>query len=233
MRKLQIVLLALVATSAVGANSAGPASAETTLAALWLLEGRSIEGTEKVAAEVRVGGVLEDTKTLAGAAAILCDAIFDGTMLSAGEGEINEILNVNHEKIADLGGLALICESEKVCSGSGDTEVWPTGLPWLGRLYLTENGEFLARVVPMTGTAVGYELLCLVVGLNVEDECSVASFAILIVNNALTGMAEVPGGSELRPNWRCAQSSEETGVVETDEEAVFESPSGLWTVSSE
>ncbi len=233
MKKLQIVLLALVAMLTLGAFAAGSASAEVTLVALWLVEGKSVEGTEKIATEIKGKITLEDTKTLAGDAAVLCEGILDGSVLANGESEIAEILNKAGEKIAELGGLALICENEKICSGSGDSEVWPIGLPWLGLVYLMENEEFLVLLTPMTGTEIGYELLCLVVGLNVEDRCTAPKFDILVTNNALTGMAETPGGTKTTPNALCSQSKEETGINETDEESVYESAAGLITVSSE
>jgi hypothetical protein len=244
-RKIQTIVLASLAVCVIGALMASTASAETTLLAEWLLTGAAI--TELISTTTTGGLTMEDTKTIAGAAAFLCEATVDGSVGPNGEGESTEILNAAGVAVTALaGGLALLgtgaasgegseCKTVKTCAAgtaASPIEVWPIGLPWHTTLFLMENGEFL-DLVEGTGGSIGYELLCLVLGLNTEDTCTSADFEFPVVNDATTGDASIPAGAESTPPALCTQSNEETGLNIADAVTPILPLTGLLTVSSE
>jgi hypothetical protein len=234
MKKL---ILATFAVFMLGAVLAATASAETTLPAEWLVGAAKI--TAKLATETVGLILLEDTKTIAGAASVLCSGIAIGSVGPNGEDETTEILRLTTRLPVGtpLTGNALICENEKTCAAStteSPIEVWPVGLPWLTTLFLMENGEILDLVT--SGAAaklIGYELLCLVLGIDTVDECTSEDIEVPVINDA-NGNAEIPGEILATPNASCSQSKEKTGVNETDELASINLMSGeLLAVSSE
>ena len=229
MKKFQAIILALAAVTAFAAVMVSSASAETTLLAEWLVGGAAV--TTALNTETSGSLLLEDTKTPAGAAAVLCSAILDGTVNSNGNGTITGVLNLAKETIGELpSGLALgptDCFSEKVCSNTDVIEVRPVGLPWTTNLYLMENGEILVEV-----QKTGYELACTVI-VKVEDTCT-GNAAVPVINDSVTGDAETPGEVVATPNATCTLSKEATGIDETDELAFIALTNGeLLTVSSE
>jgi hypothetical protein len=232
MRKFQTVLFAMLAVSALGAIIASSAFGETTLLAEWLANGAEI--TANLATTSTGSLLLEDTETIAGKAAVLCEGIFIGTVGANGKDETTEVQNLAKEKIGVLGGLALKCVAETGCAAATEAspiEVWPVGLPWKTELFLMENGTFLDLV---SATEVGYELLCLVLGINAEDKCTGTDGEVEIVNDADTGDAAIPALAEVTPKFKCTQSGgKETGVNVADELTPLLLVSGeLLTVSS-
>jgi hypothetical protein len=225
MRKFYTIMLALVAVFAFGVVIASSASAEITLLAEWLANSLAIPAGTTLATEATGSLLLEDTETIAGHASVLCSGIFIGNVKANGEDETTEIQNAAKEKISVLGGaLALLCSTEQTCAAATEAspiEVWPVGLPWLTRLFLMENGEILDLVTTDVANAagllaVGYELLCLVLGLNTEDTCVSDDFEIAIVNDADTLDASILSGAETTPA-ECSQSSKLTGLNVADE----------------
>jgi hypothetical protein len=244
MKKLYTVVLALFAVSALGSVVAASAPAETVL-----LPGESLANgvaiTASLAVEVAGQALLEDTGS-PGSAAVLCSAIFVGTVGPEGLGTMTEVLNLAKEAISltPLTGLALIgndlpgqdCETEKTCALGTDEspiEVWPIGLPITGELFVMENGELLGLATKTGGGVSGYELLCLVLGLNVVDECTATDAEGPVVNDPEGGDAAVLAGVRLTPNVSCTLGNSETGVNETDELVEIKLTSGeLLTVDA-
>jgi hypothetical protein len=233
MRKFQTVLLALVAMVALGAMFASAASAETTLAAEWLIGGAKI--TTAQSSETTGEILLEDSKA---GAAVVCSGILDGTVGPAAADQITKVLNLKGEEISStpLSGLALLgtgsgapdCRSEATCaegSASSPIEVWPENLPWTTELVLMENGEFLDRILKS-----GYDLLCLILGINTSDLCEAAETTLPVVNNA-GGFAETPGGKTAEPLATCSVGGEGSGVNETVGAATIKAASGSLAVS--
>lgn len=228
----------LLAMFALGTTTAGVASAETTLLAELLANGSEIVTSLNV--ETTGAVKLEDTKTLAGATAVKCSAILDGTVGTNGAWEVTKFLNLAKEEIGELGGLALLgtgagsdCRTVSVCAegtAASPIEVFPLGLPWKAQVVLMENGEFLGLGA---ATQNGFEILCLVLGVNVEDTCTSTGGESGVENGAVTGDAETPTGSKMAPNYTCTQSGEATGVIERSENSTNKLESGeLLTVSS-
>jgi hypothetical protein len=238
MKKSQIVLLALLVVSAFSAVFAVTASAEITLLAEWLLSGVGIAAGVEQATETAGSILLEDTGA-PGAAAVLCTAILDGFLLANGLDLVTKILNLALEEIGELGGLALVgitdCVSVKTCENASDIEVWPHLLPWHTLLFLAEDGKFLDSVSKEDGTQFGYELLCLVLGINVEDLCWTTRSAFEVLNDADTGDASVPAGAEGLPFAECNLGGLGTGRNVADELTPITIPGSelLLTVSSE
>ena len=239
MKQFRIVLVALLAVSALGAVLAVSASAETTLLAEWLENGNSIPAG--VSRETETPGLflLED-KGAPGEASELCSAIADGIVEVNGLDEVLQILNLAKEKIEALGGLALLgtgnklpdCEKEKTCEEGTATkpmEVWPVGLPWHSTLFLMEDGKILDLV-----ENAAYELLCWVLLINVEDECKAPDSEFEVVNDADNGDAAIPAGAVGEPLESCTLGGAGTGVPQADELAEIKLTNGeLLTVSSE
>jgi hypothetical protein len=228
MKKLYTVVLALFAVSALGAIVAASASAETVLLpGEWLANGAAIAAAlpTETAGEL----LLEDTGA-PGSPAVLCSGIFLGTVNAGGLDTTTELLNLAKEAISltPLTGLALIgndlpgqdCETELVCALGTDEspiEVWPVGLPWTTELFVMENGELLDLVTKTGGGTFGYELLCLILGLNVVDECTATDGEVKIVNDPEGADAAILAKETVTPNALCTVSNAETGVDETDE----------------
>jgi len=201
MKKLHIVLLALVAIFALSAMLAATASAETTLLAEWLVGGEP--ATAGTSVESTGTLLLEDSKFKG---SVECKGILDGTVSTNGADETIEVLNeAGTAKIA-LGGTALVCAKETGSSCEGtDNEVFPEDLPWKTLLYLTEGGLFRDHV-----TKAGYSVTCLILGISATDECisENASYELLNVT------AGVEGNGTISPDGTCTFSREATGVVQ-------------------
>jgi hypothetical protein len=159
MKKLQVVLLALVAMLALSAITAGAASAETTLLAEWLVNGAdapngtAVETTGKI---LLVGLVFNAVGFEAE-----CEGSFDGTVSKNGVDEITEVLNAAKVKIgAELVGTALDCTSlvtnALACKSGELAEVWPDNLPWHTLLYLMADGKILDEIQG----SPGYHVFC-------------------------------------------------------------------------
>lgn len=215
MKKLYAAVMALFAVFAFGAVLAGSASAETTLGAEWLAGGKAI--TSNLASKTTGSILLEDKKV---GAAVICKGALIGTVGAAGADEITSVQNAAGETVGELGGLALLgtgsklpdCETETGCAegtAASPIEVWPHGLPWKTLLFTMENGEVLDLIENS-----GYELLCLILGINAEDTCTIADTNLLVVNNA-EGNAETPSGSIAEPLATCSVGGTESGVNET------------------
>ena len=233
MRKLQVVVLTLVAMGTIAVLFAGAASAETTLVALWLVNGATI--TANLASEIVIEVLSEDTKVpLVGDAAFICSGILVGTSGAEGKGSITSVLNLAKELIGTpLSGLTLSCANELNCGTP--IEVWPVGLPWGTQLFLMAGttGEPILELI----TGSGYEIVCTELGVKVTDECKATDTEVLVQNNSVTGNAEIPSKSRMEPLALCTQSGEETGINETEGIAPIElankGEEGLLSVSSE
>lgn len=232
-------LLPMFVSLAASALFAGPAAAEATLLAEWLVAGAGIPNGVEKGIEIESTFRFADTKALGGEAAVLCSVIFDGTLFPNGEGLITLAVNLKDEAVAELEGLALLgvgppstdCVKLSVCAeGSAESpfEVWPSDLPWLILLVL----EGTAFLILIFGPA--YQVLCLVLGMNVEDECAVTETTLEVLNDPETGDAEIPAEARAEPRAHCTLSKEATGLITNDLLAfVLLTSLELLTVSSE
>jgi hypothetical protein len=246
-RKIIFTMLAAFAFSALVASSA---FAEETLLGAWLI-GTGTELTTALTVEVTGALTLRDKETIAGAAALLCKAIVDGTVESNGEGADTEILNANKEKVGELGGLALLgtgaasgegseCVSVETCAtgtAASPIEVWPIGLPWLQVLLLDAIPNlFLILLYSINATFgnIGFELLCLVLGINTEDTCVSPGNAFDVEASNDPENVAILAGVGTTPNAKCSQSgNKESGEIIADELTELRLTSGeLLSISS-
>jgi len=250
MKKSQIVLLALGAVFAFSAMLASTAFGEVTLLAEWLIDGTT-KVTTTLATEATGSLTLRDTEApIVGNAAVLCTALTKGTISEDGLDTTDEILNLDGVATggAVLGGEPLLgtgaasglgseCVAVEGCSPGTATspiEVWPIGLPWLTLLFLMADGKILDLITSdSTAKLVGYELLCLVFGINAEDTCTAEDFEIEILNDA-EGNAEIPTGAETTPRATCtASGNKPSGQNIVDELSNILITGKLLAVSSE
>lgn len=235
----KLLLAALVLPVAIISMSSA-ANGETTLLAMWLINGIEIGPGEALTFEEEVDDIeLEDTKTLAGKATVLCIATLKGLLLANGEAEIVEELNIKNEKVQELSGLALLgegttgsdCFAISACaegSVASPIEVRPSGLPVRSLLYLTESGKFLMAIEHENS-----EILCLTLGINSEDSCSTSMLTFEVLNDPESGDADIPAGTTGTPSGTCSLGGAGSAMVVMGALALFTSPNGLVTVSSE
>lgn len=230
MGKIRMLGLTLVAMVALGAVLADVASAETTLEALWLVNGSAIAA--ELAIALSGGLTIEDTKVpVFGSASVLCSVGMFGNIKVGGSGEIERFYNLMNEPISSTPlmalSLALLCEAVETCEGSlTDIEVWPENLPWATLLFLTEGGEFLYLIEKMA-----FEIECLVDGMTTEDLCEDPSSAFAVDNE--TG-AQIPAGVVALPLGTCDLGGAGSSSIQTDELIYFTLPpkEGELTASS-
>lgn len=96
------------------------------------------------------------------------------------------------------------------------------------------TGKILDRVSKEDGSVFGYELVCTILGLKVEDKCESTGSAFEVINDADTGDAAAPAGAIGEPLANCLRGGNGSGKNETDELSPITVTSGLLlTVSSE
>ncbi len=167
MKKLNLVLLLLVALPAVFAVAASSASA--TL--LWLVNNTTFEGTlpAETQGDLILVRFLKEGAEVANR--ILCEGILDGSITNAATAtdEITKVLNTLQEEILpeNLGGLAFECtvtedltSNLEACKVGSKVLVWPANLPWHSTLELMETTGAWLDVITGTGGEPGYEIEC-------------------------------------------------------------------------
>jgi len=213
MRKFQIIALALFAVFALSSTVVATASAETTKTAEWLVKETAI--TSALAIEATGELTLEDSKTIAGAASVLCSGTLDGTVGPGAADLIELVLNLAKEEIGGLTGLGLQCIAVQGCeaaSAESPIEVYVANLPWHTTLFEMANGEILDLIVGAT-----YQLLCLVLKLHVEDECGGATedTEFPVLNDPEN--AAIPIGVKSSPGLHCTMGGAGSGFQFADE----------------
>lgn len=207
MRKIHLLGLALMAVLAVGATTASSALGAFSLAQ-WLVGGALVH--EALAAVTEGELLLENTKK----GAVLCSGILVGTIGPESSGSITEVQTLSKVKVeTELKGTGLLCTAEKTCEPASEAspiEVWPDALPWSVEVEL----ELTAGTAWVLIFKAGWDLLCLVLGIMVEELCTAAEGAGVQVVNGATDV-EAPNGNSATPNGNCGT---ETGVaVQTSE----------------
>jgi hypothetical protein len=206
MKKLQVVMLALVAMFAFSAVVVATASAEATLLAEWLINGASVTAltsTTNTVEEI----LLEDLGNKGGA--ICLSIVFDGSIGANGEFETTELLSLTGTAITLAS--PVLCEKDtgSVCEESTtDIEIAPDGLPWHGVMFLDEtSGKFLATIT----SKVAYSVLCLILGVKIEDSCNVAGGTLEVLNGTGGVVGKEP--EEVLPDGECSASGAGEGTI--------------------
>jgi hypothetical protein len=220
MKKLQLVLMSLLAVFAFGVLSAEVASAATFLLALWLVKGAEVTAALSVQSEGEL--LLEDTKggLFLEAAAVLCSGILDGTVNPASLDVISELLTLSGTAVSTtpLSGGGLTCTNEANCPEPD--KVWAVNLPWNTEVELVEDtgGPFFADLIlPHSGGGnPGWEVECF----GISDECLAAEGAaqLTLSGSTLLGsfteaFRELVGA----PRATCTRGGASSGIVISDE----------------
>jgi len=213
MKKLQIISMALVAVFALSALVVSSASAETTLLALFLVSGGTVAANT---AATLTGGILLEVTSLK--AAVTCPSVVADGLISGAESLflVEKILNLAGTEIGEeLTGTALVCEQDtsvtgNACEAAMAAEAWvlKSTLPWDFVFQLMENGTFLGV---LTGGTAGYEVRCLIAGLNTAEKCTAPEGTSIENVNATEGVEAVGAGS---PNANCSLGGTGTGINE-------------------
>ncbi len=222
MKKLQILAMALVAVFALCAAVASSAFAEETLLAEWLADGTPI--TEPLAADTVGELLLADDNTLVGVAAVVCSGLFEGTVTKNGEDELTKLFNLSGTLIPTTGetgflteGDGLLCKAESPAEGceasTTDIEAFPLDIPYLSLLLLKEVGSTITFEdmvkSKVAGGKIGYELMCLILGILIEDECTVTE-GEGEVKNVTPGVEAV---GFFTPSGTCTEGGAGSGLI--------------------
>jgi hypothetical protein len=210
MKKIQTTSVILAAMFTLGAL-VGSASAEVTLLAEWLVGASSVTALTSVETIGKL--LLTDLKAFGLTSGVDCNNMLVGSVGPDGEDEVTEVLNGLGEKTGTpLTGIPVHCTADtgSACEATTDIEVWPKGLPWLTLAYLMEGGPSLDVTTTESAEQVGWEVLCLVGTVNVADECTQASLASVLANEA----TDVLGTFSEEGTGSCTVSKEKSGDVE-------------------
>lgn len=172
----------------------------------WLNNGSEI--TSATSVDTAGETLFENTSI---GAAILCSALFEGTVGPGSAYELTKMLDLSSNEIKELVGNGLKCSSVKACE-TGDAELWPEHLPFKSALYAnSEKTQFVVAVEPNgSGLLPAFEVLCLVLGINVEELCEDAERSDNEVSNVTAGVEII--GITL-PLATCGGKAE-TGLIE-------------------
>jgi hypothetical protein len=201
MKKIHVMMLALVAVFAFSATVASVASAETTLLAEWLNNGATIPAGTHLATVSEGEIILEDEKA---GLAVLCSGEFFGTVGNDGEDVVTLVTALKSTADITLEN-KLVCTSDKFCDTGTDILVSPENLPWQTRVVLMENGTFLDVFFAPT-----YFTECLVLGIKVSEECTAAQTGGEVIN--IVGGVEAKGKPS--PNANCTTGGAGAGKIE-------------------
>lgn len=165
-------MMALVAVFALSAVLAATASAEATLLAEWLIEGK---GVTTLTSTESLGTILLEDLTFG--AGVECTATFIGSVGPSGEDETTEVKSDlgTFPKVTLAAPLTVASEDCKIvkgCASADPVEVSPSEtLPWHTLMFLDETtGAFLDVVF-----SAGYEVTCTILGIKSTDTCTVTN----------------------------------------------------------
>jgi hypothetical protein len=216
MRRSQSFGVALVIVAGLGALTAAPALAEILLAE-WLVNGALV--TTELTAEITEELTLEDTKTAVGIASVKCSDILDGWIGPNGLSYATEVLSLSGIAAgALLTGAGITCTAVKGCEANTPPLYYPTNIPWFYIDYYNPVYGFY-RVWYGTGGPPDWAIVCLVLGISIEDDCQLASEGepgpgltlegSTLLANFSTEITELLGGVLET----CTQGGKEAGVI--------------------
>lgn len=223
MKKLHVVMLALVAVFAFSALLAATASAEATLLAEWLVGGKPVTTLTSVITSGEL--LLKDIKEKI---MVLCSGEFVGSVGPSGEDEITEVLPLGGGTAITLTNI-LLCTVQEGCEVSPTANVAPEGLPFHSLLFLDEtSGLFLDALF-----SAGYSVECDILGIPLKEECTTPTIALggsagQVVNVASGVEASLEPAS---PNANCTIGGSAQGEAEPGAGTITKSLVETLTVS--
>jgi hypothetical protein len=225
MRKIQLLVLALVAMVALSAFASTSAFALTFTAAKFLVNGAGFAGALAVETE----GELLFENVLSGGG-ILCSGKFVGTVEENGTTTVTKVLNLAGTEILEKDPTAsgIVCTVEKTCEGT-DPEINPVNLPFVANLDLdTEDLKFYLLILRnANGLLPGYAILCLVLGININELCEAAFESFGETFNSAT---DVEALGAISPLGECGGNLED-GLIEVEFSLTILTGGGTLSVS--
>jgi hypothetical protein len=204
MKKIQILMFALVAVFAGSAFAASSAFAESE----FLVSGAVITAPVEVNGESVGAILLEDESTAAGKSDILCEEVL--TLGTVGE-IVGGVFNPKLDTVTSVEFMKLCTIDTGPCESIGsEDKVLAVHLPWLTEIVLTE-GAFVDLILGTEGQP-GYLIECTtVVGL-IEDVCITENGTTTITNEAedIDATFPIPTAAEKES---CTQGNAKSGVV--------------------
>jgi hypothetical protein len=193
MKKIQMIILSLVAVTALGAMAASAYGASE-----WLLNGSPITTADSV--ETSGSLILEDSAS--GTGPVECSGIFVGTVGPGAADKVTEVLSLT-KTAPPLDCHAAACESELA-------EVTPIHLPWTTKIVL--NGElFVDDFEPVAGKVPGYTVTCKIF-FTITDTCEgLAGADLKNVASGVEGTFEVDAVNN--PKGNCSIGGAGSGQV--------------------
>ena len=214
MKKIHLIGLSLFAVFAFSAVAV--VSSASALESVWLVNG--LRPAEGVSVDSEGELLLEDVKEEVD---LLCSGLNEG--LVGGDASGNNPTWDEVTSITDLEGKKpILCKFGKNANGterrgacepeaSSSPEAAPDGLPWLTELLLSGE-KFLDDILGKTGEEAGWNALCLVLGININDLCAINTASADIDNE--TGGVIALFSPEIGGLANCTRGGVGQGAVE-------------------
>lgn len=191
----------------------------TELNAEWLDNGAAV--TTELKIETTEELLLEDAEApVIGKAVVLCSGTLVGWVGPSSLGFISEVLNLAGEAVSTvpLSGLALECTAQAGCETSSAPLVWAVNLGWEMAVHLTKSEQeevgYIAIVSPHSGGGhPGWEVECLVLGTNVDDECTLTEDLAELALEGSTSLAKFNSNVNVQLA-TCSLGGKATGTIE-------------------
>jgi len=206
MRKSHIVGITLFAMLAFGAFSAQAFALET----VWLEGG--VKPTEALLVESSGELLLVD---LTEKTDVLCSGLDEGFIATGGNAKLDEVTRILNLELTSSTILCTFSTKEPgSCEESSSPNAMAVGLPWKTELVLV--GTQILDLLTSASGKVGWDLTCLVLGITILDECTLATGETEI-NNGTEGNALVLFDETLQPLAECSIPKAKVGVVEGED----------------
>lgn len=223
MKKIQLLGIALVALCAFSAFTTASAFAALEFElAQWLANGARI--ATALASDTLGELSFENSEKKAG---FLCSGLFEGTVGPESADVLTKLVSLANITIAELdesgatGGIACVSDGKTCESG----EIWPLNFPILTELELDKGSspeEYFDLLLPNEkGLLPAYFLLCLVLGISVDELCEAVSGSGGEVKNVTGGVEPV---GKVEPEGTCGGTTG-VGLITAD-------PGGLITLTN-
>jgi hypothetical protein len=218
MKKLYLLGLTAVVVLAFSALTVSSAFA---LESVWLVSGAVPTSQVHVLLTTPAGTALrlEDTKAGLSGEPVAVECVVTGEEALGFVGPDSTMLNLANEDLQETGECL---EGKFVAGGTGPCEtgmapvITADNLPWLTTVELIGSSFYDDVVTEASGqTEVGWQVTCLVVGLNFSDLCTLTLGRALLSNEA-NGTVDVLFNSAdvNQPKGNCERGGAESGLVD-------------------
>jgi hypothetical protein len=205
MKKIQILMFALVAVFAGSAFAASSAFAESE----FLVSGAVITAPVEVNDESVGAILLEDDATLGGKSDVLCEEVL--TLGTVGE-IVGGVFNPKLDTVTSVEFMKKCTIDSGPCSEVDVPEgVQAVHLPWLTEIVL--SGTTFVDLILGTAGVPGYLIECLTILGLIEDVCTTEAGTTTITNEAEDIDATFPASPQEIEEANCTQGNAHSGIV--------------------